>query len=196
MVYCILLSGLPAAGKSTMARRISEATGIPIVSKDDIKEILFDTIGFKSREEKLRLGTASMMLMYYTAEKIMAMGSSIILDNNFENSSRDGLETLLTNCQATPVTVHMDGDPEVIYHRFIERDRSPDRHRGHITNVCYPEDYPVTEPVIEMEMFVNRYTDRGMRDFVMGKTIDVDATDLDSIDYDEVIRSVQRILQS
>ena len=77
------MSGLPAVGKSTMARVISETMGIPIVSKDDIKEILFDTVGFKSREEKLNLGTASMMVMYYAAEKIMAVCLSVILDKKF-----------------------------------------------------------------------------------------------------------------
>lgn len=191
------MSGLPAVGKSTMARVISETMGISIVSKDDIKEILFDTVGFKSREEKLNLGTASMMVMYYAAEKIMAVGSSIILDNNFESSSRDGLEALLARCNATPITIHMDGDSEEIYRRFIERDKSPDRHRGHITNLSYPEsDSSVSEPVIELSAFVKRYTERGMRNFTIGDTIDVDATNLKTIDYEGVIRSIQRIMQS
>ena len=27
----------------------------------------------------------------------------------------------------------------MIYQRFLERESSPDRHRGHVVNDCYPE---------------------------------------------------------
>ena len=37
---------MPASGKSTIAVRISEALGIPMLSKGSIKEVLFDDLGF------------------------------------------------------------------------------------------------------------------------------------------------------
>ena len=37
---------MPASGKSTIAVRISEALGIPMLSKDSIKEVLLDDLGF------------------------------------------------------------------------------------------------------------------------------------------------------
>ena len=37
---------MPASGKSTIAVRISESLGIPMLSKDSIKEVLFDDLGF------------------------------------------------------------------------------------------------------------------------------------------------------
>ena len=52
-MYCILVAGMPASGKSTIAVRISEALGIPMLSKDSIKEVLFDDLGFHSRAEKV-----------------------------------------------------------------------------------------------------------------------------------------------
>ena len=45
-MYCILVAGMPASGKSTIAVRISESLGIPMLSKDSIKEVLFDDLGF------------------------------------------------------------------------------------------------------------------------------------------------------
>ncbi len=51
-MYGILVTGIPASGKSTMAEYLSEALHIPVISKDKIKEILFDTVGFHSRTEK------------------------------------------------------------------------------------------------------------------------------------------------
>ena len=39
-MYCILVAGMPASGKSTIAVRISESLGIPMLSKDSIKEVI------------------------------------------------------------------------------------------------------------------------------------------------------------
>ena len=66
-MYCILVTGIPAAGKSTMAETISERLKLPVISKDAVKELLFDNVGFQSREEKVNLGIASMEIMYYVA---------------------------------------------------------------------------------------------------------------------------------
>ena len=68
-MYCILVAGIPASGKSTIAVRISESLGIPMLSKDSIKEVLFDDLGFHSRAEKVQLGTAAMHILYYAAAR-------------------------------------------------------------------------------------------------------------------------------
>lgn len=53
-MYCILITGFPAAGKSTMAEFLAEKLAFPVISKDKIKELLFDDVGFNSREEILQ----------------------------------------------------------------------------------------------------------------------------------------------
>ena len=83
-MYCILVTGIPAAGKSTTAEFLAEHFEIPVISKDKIKELMFDDIGFHSREEKVKLGTASMNIMYYMAEQLMKKNQPFILENNFE----------------------------------------------------------------------------------------------------------------
>lgn len=54
-IYCILVTGIPAAGKSTIADFLAEAFSIPGISKDKMKELLYDDVGFQSREEKILL---------------------------------------------------------------------------------------------------------------------------------------------
>ena len=49
-MYAILVTGIPAAGKSTMAGFLAEKLKLPVISKDSIKELLFDSVGFRSRE--------------------------------------------------------------------------------------------------------------------------------------------------
>ena len=85
-MYCILVAGMPASGKSTIAVRISESLGIPMLSKDSIKEVLFDDLGFHSRAEKVQLGTAAMHILYYAAAQMMKAGKPFILENNFEDA--------------------------------------------------------------------------------------------------------------
>ena len=138
-MYCILITGIPAAGKSTMAEAISERLKLPVISKDTIKELLFDNVGFQSRTEKVKLGIVSMEIMYYLAGQLMKSGYPFILENNFEYSSEHGIKTLLDKYQYSVMTITLTGDYKVIYQRFLERDLSPDRHRGHVVNDCYPE---------------------------------------------------------
>jgi predicted kinase len=40
--FLVLVNGLPGSGKTTLARRLSAALGIPLISKDAIKETLTD----------------------------------------------------------------------------------------------------------------------------------------------------------
>ena len=136
-MYCILVTGIPASGKSTLAAAIAGALHLPWISKDRIKELLFDRLGFRSREEKVRLGLAAMDAMYYCAEQLMAAGKPFILENNFENSSREPLLRLLERHDYQAITLTLTGDYRRIYERFLLRNVSPERHRGHVVNTCY-----------------------------------------------------------
>lgn len=55
-MYCILVAGVPATGKGRMAQELSQRLGLPWLSKDAIKEKLYDTVGFRCRAEKVALG--------------------------------------------------------------------------------------------------------------------------------------------
>ena len=46
----IILAGMPASGKTTFSRKLSKALGYPVLEKDEIKEELFDVIGFEKKE--------------------------------------------------------------------------------------------------------------------------------------------------
>lgn len=190
-MYCILISGLPASGKTSFAKALHERLNIPIISKDELKEIMFDAIGFRTREEKLTLGLASTNLAYYFVEKMMDLNFPFIIDNNFENSSRQNIEELLIKHNYNAITVMFNGDISKIYERFIERDKSPVRHRGHILNTEYPEKENTTKrDIISMEAFEKRYTERGMHNFSIGEEINVDCTYVDRINYDFIIKDV------
>lgn len=191
-MYCILITGIPASGKSSMAEYLAQNLSLPVISKDIIKELMYDEIGFRSRDEKVRLGIASMRIMYYTAEQLMKCGQPFILENNFENISREGLLALLEKYSYQAITVTLTGSYETIYRRFLERNQSPERHRGHVVNDCYPEREGENNIFpISYENFVAGIVNRGMDHFTAnGPQIILDTTEFSKVDADGLLQKV------
>ena len=180
-----------------MAEVMSKRLKLPVISKDTVKELLFDNVGFQSRAEKVKLGIASMEIMYYIASQLMKVGQPFILENNFEYSSEHGMKNLLENYQYSALTINLTGDYKVIYQRFLERESSPDRHRGHVVNDCYPEKKEdnlktLKAKTISYENFVRGIEQRGFDAFcVGGRQIKVDTTDFSRINMEELFSRIE-----
>lgn len=197
-MYCILVTGIPAAGKTTLSTDIADKFKLPVISKDKIKEIMFDDIGFDSREQKVKLGIASMNIMYYLAEQMMKMKLPFILENNFENSSVEGITKILEKYSYTAITVTLTGDYRAIYERFCKRNESPDRHRGHVVNDCYPEkEAGRIVPPMSYESYVDMVTQRGMDTFVAnGPHISIDVTDFSNVNKEDILDQIEKAIKS
>lgn len=189
-MYCILVAGIPASGKSRFAAWLSERRALPLMSKDSIKERLFDTIGFDSRAAKVRLGQAAELILMDFARTQLAAGRPFIVENNFESVNEPAWRELLAHDGCRVVTVRFDGELRAIYSRFVARESSPERHRGHVVNTRYPETetLPCTPPAFEA--FCRGMESRGFRRFAIGDLICVDSTDLARVDYDLILRRI------
>ena len=210
----ILIAGLPGTGKTSFAKYLSRNMKIPMVSKDIIKEHLFDTIGFKNRSEKVTLGIAAADLMYHVAEVHLEIGRPIILENNFETATKPGLVRLITRYNCRTIMVKFFTDPVILGKRFLERDKSPERHRGHVVNTRYPEvdggeqnpadqspadisptDVSPTDQVTDFKQYYNAMIQRGMADFTVGgEEILVDTTDFSKVSYEEIQTLISRMV--
>lgn len=199
-MFCILITGMPGSGKSTFANEISHKFDIPVYSKDGFKEVLFDTLGFNSREEKVKLGIAATELMYSAAEELMKHNKMFILDNNFENTLTERLDILLDKYRYTAITVRLTGDPKVIYERFSYRDLNTNRHRGHVVNDRYPEKQGSRKanPTRKTyEQYLKDIKERGFSTFASnGPVINVDVTDLEKVDYNLLNAKLKTIIKS
>ena len=71
----VLISGPPGAGKTTLGAKIAQELGIPFLNKDGIKELLFDTLGWKDRAWSRQLGIASSALLFHMIERQLVAGN-------------------------------------------------------------------------------------------------------------------------
>ncbi|MDE6700211.1 MAG: hypothetical protein K2K10_04250, partial [Acetatifactor sp.] len=115
---------------------------------------------------------------------------------NCEYSSEPGIKNLLEQYEYSVLTITLTGDYKVIYQRFLERQSSPDRHRGHVVNDCYPETAesasknPKTTS-ISYEKYVHGIEQRGFDAFLVdGRQIKVDTTDFSKIDMEELFSQI------
>jgi len=82
--------GRPAAGKTTVSTAIAERWNLPVVSKDALKEVLFDNLGAGDRQWSITLGRAAFALLDHVIELQLRTGTPFLVDAaynaEFENT--------------------------------------------------------------------------------------------------------------
>ena len=189
----IIIAGMPASGKTTVSKRLSEVFGFPILEKDAIKEELFDVIGFQEYSQKRLMDVAATAVLLRCADSLLASGSSLIMVNNFRDTVQQQVQDMLDRSGSKCVTVFFSGDADVFYRRYVERDLRHERHLGHVLQDRYP---PLPGDPLEYTMtreeFAEKFEKLGMADFrIDGARIEVDATPPERIDVDKLIADIR-----
>jgi ribonuclease HI/predicted kinase len=178
----IIVSGPPGTGKTTLARRIAQEFHLPLVAKDDIKESLFDTLGWKDREWSKKLGHATFELLFYFVESQLEAGRSLVVEANFASEFHaERFRTLKTKYDFVPLQIQCRADGDVLAQRFRARWDSGTRHPGHVDDQIGEE---------EMAAILTRYIktlDIG------GKVVEVDTTDFSKIDYEGLFTEIANL---
>lgn len=129
----IIVTGFPASGKTRLANEISKYLNIPVISKDFIKESLFDSLGYKDREYSKKIGRASYDLMYKTIESYINNNISLITETNFDSKfSSKYFNNLIKKYNCLAVQVICNANNNVLLGRFKKRAKSDERHPGHV----------------------------------------------------------------
>jgi predicted kinase len=122
----VIVTGPPAAGKTTVARELSARLQLPLIAKDTIKESLFDALGSGDLEWSRRLGEATYLAMLALVEESVALGGSLMLEANFVLGSE--VASRLAVLPARFVQVHCSAPLDVLLERYEQRERHP----GHV----------------------------------------------------------------
>jgi predicted kinase len=126
----VVVTGPPASGKSTLAERLSEVLELPLVTKDGIKETLFDSLGTGDRDWSRRLGEASWQILFHVVGAALRGGSSLVVEGNFEAAYAQAGFASMPPFHA--VEVYCTAPDEILIARYRERADAGERHPGHV----------------------------------------------------------------
>jgi predicted kinase len=131
----IVFTGLPGTGKTTLSKQMSASLGIPLIAKDAIKEIMYDTIGWSDKAFSAKLAQATFGIMEYVIEEQLRAGNAMIVEANYAPhlaSKRFQQWQEQYGCAITQVVCRTE--LTVLANRYFTRQQSGQRHAGHVDN--------------------------------------------------------------
>ena len=174
----ILINGVPASGKSTIARALADAFHIPIVELDVIKEALFDVLGIGDRDHNRLLGRASRAVIW-SLIPYFPKDAALVIDIWFNFPPHGWVLEGLAKAGITRfVEVWCHAERSVLSVRYLSR--VGQRHEGHPGEEYIPELLDVAARAQPMNL---------------GDVLLVDTTHPDSVDIQEIISWVAERLE-
>jgi predicted kinase len=133
----VIVGGAPATGKTTLALVLGTSLGVPVLTKDHIKEALAEPFPTGDRDWSRKLGLAAYSVLFAVAERILATEHGLVLETNFRAGISDAPLRALARRAPTVVIVCRVPDP-LRRARFEER-AAQGRHRVHIDSAVLDE---------------------------------------------------------
>ncbi|MCA1954223.1 MAG: ATP-binding protein [Anaerolinea sp.] len=177
----IIFHGPPASGKTLLSRRLAHDLNLPLFSKDDLKEALFDALPNSAPNWTAQLGAACFQALFRQLETQLRAGvPAMITETAFwaeqstahflDLKSRYRLEFLQFYCIAAT---------DVLYQREQARRAQGERHACH-----------TSAPALSAEEFKALVEGpRYARLPLESKVIDIDTNDLAHVDYMHLMRA-------
>ena len=130
MSRLVIVGGAPATGKTTLALALGTSLGLPVITKDDIKEALATPFPTGDRDWSRQLGVAAYSVLYAVADRILAAGNGLILETNFRRGDADG--PLRALARLAPAVVIVCRVPDPLRRKRFEDRAAMGRHRVHV----------------------------------------------------------------
>lgn len=181
----VVINGLPGVGKTPLAARIARELGWPLVTKDMIKEQLFDSLGWSDRAWSRSLSIASMDMLFLWLKTEAAAGRAVVVEGNFD-CERDTQRFVAAvgppGAQWVQVLVGCDG--AVLVERHRARAAAGRRHPGH------------QEAALVGELTERLAVGWAVPLALPGALVRVDTTDFGLVDADAIARAVSGLIDT
>ncbi len=174
----IIINGQSCTGKIYLLQNLSREN-MTHISRDEIKEQLFDDLGIQDSEWSRKLGSASYSLFFKILEKFLISGNHFILEGNFNPKQHtQKFKTLFDKYGFDTAEILLVSDPKVLLERYKARWASGERHRGHADGERFVE--------FEARMKEDKQEALGINSNI----IKIDTTDFKSIDIEFLKRQL------
>ena len=181
----LIVCAAPGTGKTTLARKLAPALGLPLLARDDLKESLFESLGWSTVEWSVRLGRATYELVYLLIERLLAARCSLLVETPFDPDwANPRFQALQARYPFRPAQVILSTRAEVLLRRYDQRVDSGERHPGHVDRLRMGDFDPV-----ELERR-NRPLDLG------GPVLHIDTSDFAALDFDDLVRRLRSIRET
>ncbi len=197
MKKVILLAGYPATGKTYMSNIIREEHPIAMyLSQDEVKEMMYDMVGFSNLIEKNELIEFAREVFYDIVKMSLLRNEILLLDYPFSDKQMDFLKSLSNENDVEFMTVRLIADLDVLYERRVKRDLASTRNKGHILEKYHGYEsytqstYPLSRSEYKQNCIKGKYAQ-----FEFGKLIEIDVTVYEQIDYNSINKKVNEFLE-
>jgi predicted kinase len=126
----LIVNGSAASGKTTLAGTLGSMLQLPVLSRDQIKESLMDSLGSPDRARSRELGAASYAVLYTLLAQLLHSNLSLIVESNFSYGVSEA-ELTLVAANARIAQIHCQTSHDEVFRRYRERAESGTRHPGH-----------------------------------------------------------------
>lgn len=184
----IIVEGYLAAGKSTFTRQLSNEINVPYLIKDTFKIALCESILITNREEGSRFSVVTFDAMMYVVERFMETKYPIIIEGNFvptgmkKKDEAGVIKALIDKYDYQSLTYKFIGDTQVLFDRYIERNRLPER--GDANRDFIEPPYSVFD----------EYCNNLSKFSIGGKVEIIDTTDFTKVDFKDYITCATKFL--
>ena len=131
---CIIVTGRPGAGKTTLARKLGERLWLPVISRDEIKQGYVNTYGVK--HDRLPPGTDGLVTDFFfgIVNQYLTGNISVVIEAAFQQKVWAPRMPKISEL-ASPVIVLCSVDEIVAARRHLQRGlENPDREFYHSDN--------------------------------------------------------------
>jgi predicted kinase len=131
----VIVTGLPASGKSTFVARLALRTGLEAIAKDALKEALFARLGTGDAAWSRQLSDAAFAGLFAQAAARLGSGADAAIEGNFRAGEHE--RAILEACQVAGAATRIAqvlcriDEPRRIA-RLAARVASGARHAGHL----------------------------------------------------------------
>lgn len=180
----IVVAGHPCTGKTSLAEGLSDKFRLPLITKDNFKELLFDNLGYGDPAWSRKLGITSVRLMFLVAKQLVKNGVAFVMESNFfPDYDTPRLTRLKNKYKVKYLQINMYCDKNTLLKRFAQRSKAGNRHPGHID----------TQRIGELEKRIASDPLWGLD--LDGEIIKVDTTNFEAVDPDKINERVTLFLQ-